>query len=69
MTRLLSIFHIANTSPPILLSYCLLKSIFHLATLDPMRAALGLLFPSSYMIAMLSLLQLSSLDLIPLLAW
>ena len=45
-------FHVANTSPPILLNYYLLKSIFHHCCPRPSWGdPLGSLFPGSYMIA------------------
>jgi hypothetical protein len=55
-------FHIVNTSPTILLSYYLLKFIFHLCYPRPSGGWL-LLFPGSSMIGVLPLLQLWTLVL------
>ena len=59
--------HVANNSPLIFLNYYLLKSIVYNCCPRPSRGGgrvgegAGAIFPSSYMIAMLSLLILSGL--------
>ena len=61
MSEPLPNIHVANASPLILLSYYLLKSIFHLCYLRPKGRGTGAILPGSYMIVRCSLLQLSSL--------
>lgn len=55
-------FHIANTSPMILLSYYLLKSIFHLCNLGPNGEEAG---ATLAMISVSFIPSLTSLDLTP----
>ena len=50
-------FHVACTSPPILLGCYLIKSIFHFCCPRLMGAGAGAALPGSSMIAVLSLLQ------------
>ena len=59
MARLLLKLYMANTSPPIYLSYCLLKSIFHLCC----PRSNGGIWSRSSMIGVLPLLQLWTLVL------
>lgn len=71
MARSLPNFYLANAFPPILLSYDLLKSIFHLCYPRPKRGegwVPGATLPQLLLACTRSLLQLSILHSIPFLA-